>query len=543
MVPYGFEPQRIRLLGLTQRFHSEDRSPQRQQGCFRTALLALQAAIGTQFEKEGDQMRDTCNHRANFCGRTRREFLWETGCGFGAAALTSLLFGDGFFPRAYASSIAPANPLAPKPAPLAAKAKSVIFLFMYGGPSHIDTFDYKPAMVGMDGKTIDVKTFGRGGHKNQGRVVEPRWKFHQYGQCGKWVSTLFPHLGNCVDDIAFLHSMTAESPIHGSAMLMMNSGRLLSGSPALGSWVNYGLGTVNQNLPGFVVMLDRKGGPISGAKNWSSGYMPATFAGTVFNVEGSPIHDLTLPDGMTRPVRREVLDTLARINEKHSAAHPDNNELAARIASYELAFKMQEHAPEAVDLSQESQATRDLYGLDNDQTRDFGTRCLLARRLVERGVRFIQVYSGGAHNDDNWDAHGDLVDNHTLHAGSTDQPISGLLKDLKQRGLLDETLVVWGGEFGRQPTAEYAVGTGRDHNSYGFTMWVAGGGIKGGISVGSTDELGSTAVEKPFHVKRLHATILRQLGLDPNGLSYFFRGLDQKLVGVEPVEPIHDIIA
>jgi hypothetical protein len=324
---------------------------------------------------------------------------------------------------------------------------------------------------------------------------------------------------------------------------MMNSGRLLSGSPALGSWVNYGLGTVNQNLPGFVVMLDRKGGPISGAKNWSSGYMPATFAGTVFNVEGSPIHDLTLPEGTPRTVRREVLDTLARMNERHLAAHSDNSELAARISSYELAFKMQEHAPEAVDLSQETQATRELYGLDDDKTRDFGTRCLLARRLVERGVRFIQVYSGGAHNDDNWDAHGDLVANHNLHAGATDQPIAGLLKDLKQRGLLDETLVVWGGEFGRQPTAEYDVGTGRDHNSYGFTMWVAGGGIKGGMGVGSTDELGSTAVEKPFHVKRLHATILRQLGLDPNGLSYFFRGLDQKLVGVEPVEPIHDIIA
>src|SRR5688572_8454896 len=223
--------------------------------------------------------------RPDFCGRTRREFLWETGCGFGAAALTSLLAGEGFFARrAVASSRAStiANPLAPKPALLPAKARSVIFLFMYGGPSHIDTFDYKPAMVGMDGKTIDVKTFGRGGHKNQGRIVEPRWKFHQRGNCGKWVSDLFPHLGGCVDDIAFLHSMTAESPIHGSAMFMMNSGRLQSGNPALGSWVNYGLGSVNENLPGFVVMLDESGGPINGAKNWSSGFMPATHAGTVF---------------------------------------------------------------------------------------------------------------------------------------------------------------------------------------------------------------------------------------------------------------------
>jgi hypothetical protein len=488
----------------------------------------------------------SANHQRNFCGRTRREFLWESGCGFGAAALVSLLSGDGFFARrATASTITNsfANPLAPKPAPLPAKAKSVIYLFMYGGPSHIDTFDYKPAMNGMDGKTVNVKTFGRGGHRNQGRIVEPRWRFQQRGECGKWVSDLFPHLGGCVDDIAFIHSMTAESPIHGSGLLMMNSGRLQSGNPALGSWVNYGLGSVNDNLPGFVVMLSREGGPINGAKNWSSGFMPASYAGTVFRAEGSPINNLSPPEGMTRLLERDLLDTLGQMNERHFTARPDQHDLAARIASYELAFRMQQHAPEAVDLSQETQATRDLYGLDQEKTRDFGTRCLLARRLVERGVRFVQVYSGGAHNDDNWDAHGDLVANHSRHAGATDQPIAGLLKDLKQRGLLDETLVVWGGEFGRQPTAEYAAGTGRDHNSYGFTMWAAGGGLKGGISVGATDELGAAAVASPFHVRRLHATILTQLGLDPNRLSYFFRGLDQKLVGVEPVEPIHDILA
>jgi Protein of unknown function (DUF1501) len=480
----------------------------------------------------------------NFCGRTRREFLWESGCGFGATALASLLSQDGFFANSAAASEMPLpNPLAPRPAQLAPRAKSVIFLFMYGGPSHIDTFDYKPAMIGMDGKTVDVPTFGRGGKKAGGRIVEPKWKFQQYGESGKWVSELYPHLGQCVDDIAFLHSMTAESPIHGSAMLMMNSGKLQSGSPAMGSWVNYGLGTVNENLPGFVVMLDRTGGPISGAKNWSSGYMPATYAGTVFRVEGSPINDLAAPPGMTRPLQRELLDSLAAMNGRHQAARPDQSELAARIASYELAFKMQEHAPEAVDLATETASTKTSYGLDRAETRDFGTRCLLARRLVERGVRFVQVYSGGAHNDDNWDAHGDLVANHSKHALETDQPIAALLNDLKQRGLLDETLVVWGGEFGRQPTAEYAVGTGRDHNSYGFTMWMAGGGLKGGVSVGATDDIGSKAVDSPMHVKRLHATVLKQLGCDPNGLSYFFRGLDQKLVGVEPVEPIHEIIA
>jgi len=477
----------------------------------------------------------------NFCGRTRREFLWETGCGFGGAALAAMLSSDGFAPTAEAASAE--NPFAAKPSAIAPSAKCVIFLFMYGGPSHIDTFDYKPAMVGMDGKTVDVKTFGRGGHKSQGRIVEPRWRFRQRGQCGKWISDLFPFLGECVDDMAFIHSMTAESPIHGSAMLMMNSGRLQSGSPTLGSWVNYGLGSVNENLPGFVVMLDQKGGPISGAKNWSSGYMPATYAGTVFRAEGSPINDLAIRPGATRPIEREVLDTIARLNERHRLARPDQSDLAARIASYELAYRMQEHAPDAVDLTKETHATRKLYGLDQDRTRDFGTRCLLARRLVERGVRFVQVYSGGAHNDENWDAHGDLVANHTRHAGATDQPIAGLLNDLKQRGLLDETIVVWSGEFGRQPTAEYGVGTGRDHNSYGFTTWLAGGGIKGGVSVGSTDELGSTAVDNPLHVKRMHATVLAQMGLDPNVLSYFFRGLDQRLVGVEPVDPIVEIIA
>ena len=484
----------------------------------------------------------TKQKKADFCGRTRREFLWQSGAGFGAAALSFFLSSDGFFSSASAASPSP-GALSDEVTPQRiAKAKSVIFLFMYGGPSHIDTFDYKPSMVGMDGKTIPVKTHGRGGHRNQGRIVEPRWKFKQYGECGKWVSDLFPHLAQRVDDIAFLNSMTADSPIHGSAMLMMNSGKLQSGNPALGCWANYGLGSENENLPGYVVMLDPTGGPISGAKNWSSGYMPATFQGTVFRSQGKPILDLAAPGDMSRELERDLLDTINRGNQRHLATRSENSELAARIASYELAFNMQQHAPESVDLSQESAATLDLYGVNEKRTRDFGTRCLLARRLVERGVRFIQLYSGGSHNDDNWDAHGDLELNHNKHAGATDQPIAALLTDLKKRGLLDETLVVWGGEFGRQPTAEYSKGSGRDHNAYGFTMWMAGGGIRGGVSVGKTDDLGSRAVERPLHVKNLHATILRQMGLDPNGLSYFYNGLDQKLVGVEHVEPIQEII-
>ncbi len=480
----------------------------------------------------------------NFCGRTRREFLWEAGAGFTSVALAALLGDDFFASQALAADGVSrfVNPLAPKRPHRPAKAKSVIFLYMYGGPSHIDTFDYKPTMKGRDNQTVAVKTFGRGGHKNQGRIVEPRWAFRQYGRCGKWVSDLFPHVARHVDEIAFVHSMTADSPIHGSAMLQMNTGKILSGAPSLGSWLNYGLGTENENLPGYVVMLDPRGGPISGAKNWSSGYMPAQYEGTIFRTQGTPILDLARPEGTSESAQRRLLDTLREYNADHQALRPGNSALEARVASYELAFKMQASAPEATDLSKEPAEARELYGLDDKRTATFGRQCLLARRLVERGVRFIQVYSGGAHNDDNWDAHTDIAANHNLHAGETDRPIAGLLTDLKRRGLLDSTLIVWGGEFGRQPTAEYAKGTGRDHNAYGFTMWLAGGGIKGGVSVGATDELGSAAVESPYHVKHLHATILDRMGLDPDRLTYFYGGLDQKLVGVEGAEPIRQII-
>ena len=482
----------------------------------------------------------------SFCGRTRREFLWEAGSGFTGLALIDLLTRDGFFTqRARADVPQPgAQPLAVRQPHFTPKAKSVIFLFMYGGPSQVDTFDYKPALYPLDGRTIPVRTFGRGGRRNQGRVVGPKWRFKQYGQCGKYISDLFPHLGTCADDIAFVHSMTADSPIHGSAMLQMNSGKILSGSPCLGSWVNYGLGTANQNLPGFVVMLDPTGGPISGARNWTSGYMPASFQGTIFRSSGAPILDLNLPENTSLETQRRFLDTLNEFNNAHLSPRADDSNLAARIASYELAFRMQSYAAEAVDLAQETEATRRLYGLDDPETADFARKCILSRRLVERGVRFIQVYSGGSMTPDaNWDAHGDLVLNHSRYAGRTDKPIAGLLKDLKQRGLLDETLIVWGGEFGRQPVAEYAAGTGRDHNAFGFTMWLAGGGIKGGISVGETDELGSAAVSNRFHVKHLHATILTLLGLDPLRLAYFYGGLNQRLVGVEGAEPIQQIIA
>lgn len=487
-------------------------------------------------------MRQT---RRNFCGRTRREFLWQAGGGFTGTSLAAMLGSDGFLAKqsVAADGMSPWKPpLAVKRSHFPARAKSVIFLFMYGGPSQIDTFDHKPGMKGMDNKTVNVKTFGRSGHRSLGRIVEPRWDFRRSGECGKPVSTLFPHLARCVDDIAFLHSMTADSPIHGSALLMMNSGRILSGHPCLGSWVNYGLGTANQNLPGFVVMLDPRGGPISGAKNWTSGYMPADYQATVLRTKGNPILNLAPPAGMSDNIQRALLDSLRSYNQQHLEPRADNSDLAARLASYELAFKMQSAAPEAVDLSQETHETINLYGMEDQRSQTFGRQCLLARRLVERGVRFVQIYSGGNHNDANWDAHGDLKTNHELHAGETDKPIAGLLKDLKRRGMLNDTLVVWGGEFGRQPVAEYAEGTGRDHNAYGFTMWMAGGGIRGGVSIGKTDELGSAAVEDRLHVRQLHATILHQLGFDPNHFTYFYNGLDEKLVGVEGAKPIQQIL-
>ena len=479
----------------------------------------------------------------SFCGQiNRREAIRHLGGGFTSLALTGMLAQDGFFNKANAASLQ-GNPLAPKDSMLPQRAKSVIFLFMYGGPSHMDTFDYKPKLYPLDGKTIDVKTFGRGGKKNKGRVVGPKWKFSQHGQSGKHISTLFPHLAKRADDIAFIHSMSAESPIHGSAMLNMNCGSVVSGKPSLGSWVNYGLGSVNENLPGYVVMLENSGGPISGAKNWTSGYMPASYAGTVFRSQGDPILNLKNAHNMPREQQRTLLDYLNTMNQEHLGLRGDQSDLSSRVSSYELAYRMQTTAPEAIDLDGEPDHVKELYGVGEGRTDDFGRKCMLARRLVERGVRFIQIYSGGAHNDANWDAHGNLEANHNKHAGNTDKPIAGLIADLKQRGMLDETLIVWGGEFGRQPTAEYAKGTGRDHNSFGFTMWMAGGGIKGGVSHGETDELGSAAVGDSLHVRNMHATVLDRMGLDPNNLSYFHGGLDEKLVGVEGAKPIHEIMA
>ena len=373
------------------------------------------------------------------------------------------------------------------------KVKSVIFLFMYGGPSHVDTFDPKDDLDKFHGKTMDtalqnvgeVKTFGGDSHAP---LMKSPFTFTKYGKSGLPVSEIFPNVGSCVDDICFVRSLYGDSNNHAPALFEMNTGSILQGHPSMGSWVTYGLGSENQNLPAYVVMTDHRGGPIGGAPNWSSGFMPATYQGTVFRASGSPILDLSPGEGVSRDAQRNSLDLLGKLNGEHSLAHPGDSDLDARIAAYELAYRMQMNAPEVVDISKESADTKKLYGIDNPETEKFGRKCLLARRLVERGVRFIQLYSGGGHGDDTWDAHGDIVYNHKLHAGSTDLPIAGLLKDLKRRGLLESTLVVWAGEFGRMPISQG--GKGRDHNPGVQTIWMAGGGIKGGQAIGSSDEVG-----------------------------------------------------
>ncbi|MDB5353321.1 MAG: hypothetical protein JWN86_4568 [Planctomycetota bacterium] len=463
------------------------------------------------------------------CGQTRREFLWQSGAGFTGLALTAMLAEDGFFRGARASETAPSlDPLAPKAPQFAPKAKRVIFLFMYGGPSQVDTFDPKPVLAAKNGKSIDIES--KKGVVSKGTLLGSNRKFTKHGQSGIEISDLYPHLSQHVDDMAIVRSMYADSFAHGSALIQMNTGSLFQGKPCLGSWTTYGLGTESRDLPGFVVLLDPRGGPIGGAPNWGAGYMPATYQGTQFRTTGDPILNLAPRAPVTRDEQRAQLDFLAKLNEPHRAARSHESELAARIASYELAFRMQAHAPEAVDVASEPEETRELYGMNDKATADFGRKCLMARRLVERGVRFVQIYSGGGHNDENWDAHSDVDKNHTLHCGETDRPIAGLLTDLKRRGLLDDTLVVWSGEFGRMPTTQSS--KGRDHNPRGFTAWLAGGGVKPGTVIGATDEIGYAAAENKVHVHDLHATILHLLGFDHTNLTYFHGGRDQRLTDV-----------
>jgi hypothetical protein len=462
---------------------------------------------------------------------TRRDFLWRAGGGFGAVALTALLAEDGFFRRSARAAAVGDAPLTPRPPHHPATAKAVICLFMYGGVSHLETFDPKPELnrrSGQEMPNLDRDPLFK--LRNPGKLLGSLCKFRKYGQSGIEVSDFFPHLARRIDDLCILRGMRADSFAHGSGLLQMNTGYLRQGYPSLGSWISYGLGTLNQNLPAFVVMLDPRGGPISGPPNWNQGFMPAAHQGTQFRVQGDPILNLSPPKEVSAQQQRNQLDLLAELNRRHQQATPDNSELTARIASYELAFRMQSHAPEAIDLAQETESTRRLYGLDNAQTAPFGQRCLLARRLIERGVRFVQVYSGGGHTDQTWDAHGDVLKNHTLHCGETDQPIAALLTDLKQRGLLDSTLVVWTSEFGRTPTGQN--GKGRDHSPRGFCTWLAGGGVKGGQAIGATDEFGYAAVANKVHIHDLHATILHLLGIDHERLTYFHGGREHRLTDV-----------
>lgn len=448
---------------------------------------------------------------------SRRDFLSRAGGGFGAIALTGML-ADHHRPAAAAEH----RSLIPH---AVGTARNVIFLFMDGGPSHIDTFDPKPLVNEHAGKPLPPsikRVITPMGVTENGLLASKRtWK--RYGQSGIPVSDWYPRVGEWVDDLCVIRSCKSDALNHVGGVTQMNTGSILGGRPSLGAWVHYGLGTENSNLPGFVVLMDGEREPPGGNRIWGSGFMSAGHQGTKFLSGQQPILHLNPPSEISDARQRRKLDYINQINRQHLARRPGDSELEARIASYELAFQMQAHAPEAVDLSQETQATQEAYGLNKKRTQAFGRSCLLARRLVERGVRFIELYSGSGSR---WDAHAKIEQNHTELCGSTDQPIAALLQDLKQRGLLDETLIVWGGEFGRTPMSEK--GDGRDHNPYGFTMWLAGGGVKGGQIVGATDEFGMHAVQRPVHVHSLHATVLAALGLDHTELIYRLQGRPER---------------
>ncbi len=468
------------------------------------------------------------------CGIIRREALWQMGGGFAGVALTSLLEGDDFFNRVgHASETSVGSPLAPKPSHFPTNVKSVIFLLMNGGPSQVDTFDYKPELEKYAGKSLpEDKKYINSGGRAVGLLTPAARKFRPGGDCGLLISDFFPNVRKHADKLAVIRSCHTDTHAHGSALVQINTGKPIIGRPSLGSWAAFGLGSENQNLPGYVVMLDKRGGPIGGQPNWSSGFMPASYQGTLFRPVGNPILDLQSAQPVDRLVQREQLDFLAQLNEKHLKQRPGGAELAARAASYELAYRMQAEAPEAVDVSRETVKTIAAYGADKERTAEFGRNCLIARRLVERGVRFVQLYSGGGHLEQTWDAHESVEKNHGQHAGETDQPIAALLEDLQQRGMLDSTLVVWGGEFGRMPFSEGVNKPGRNHNPYGFSMWMAGGGVKGGVSYGATDEIGFAAVENKVHVHDIHATILHLMGMDHTRLTYFHQGRDERLTDV-----------
>ncbi|QEG01924.1 hypothetical protein Mal15_60050 [Stieleria maiorica] len=460
------------------------------------------------------------------CGRvanllSRREWLCRAGGGAGMIGLAGLLAEQKLLSAPPPENLSdPATSLVPRPGHFPAKAKSVIWLFMEGAPSAVDMFDRKPELDKRDGDTTDIQAF----FGNPGPLMKSPFSFKQYGDCGQWVCDKYSNVAKHVDKMAFIKSCYSESNDHVPAIYQINSGLPRPGFPTAGAWVTYGLGSENQSLPGYVVMGNTKGAK-GGPHNWGSGFLPSTFQGTLFRSQGTPVLNLKRQPQVTQQDQRAQLDLMAELNDQHLRRHPRDAEFANRMQSFELAFRMQKEATEVVDLSRETKATHELYGINNPRSNSFGSKCLMARRLVESGVRFVQVYSDGE-----WDAHDNLEENHTHHCAATDVPVAGLLADLEARGLLDSTLVIWGAEFGRMPISQN--GKGRDHNPKGFLQWMAGAGIKGGVSYGETDEIGYEAVENRVSVNDFHATILHLLGLDHERLTYFHNGRSYRLTDV-----------
>jgi hypothetical protein len=452
----------------------------------------------------------------------RRAFLLQGGAGFAGLAASVVLAGNR---EVKAASDGPTVAAGEGRSHFPATAKSVIFLFMEGGPSHIDLFDPKPLLNSMAGQQLP-QSFGEvitPMGESRSPLLASRRRWRQHGESGTWVSDWLPETASCVDDIAVIRSCWADGINHSSGVCQMNTCSLIGGRPSLGSWVSYGLGTENSNLPAYVVMQDNKSSVVNGPRNWGAGFMPAMYQGVRLQDGSDPIPNLTPPEGIGAQRQQEKLRMLNRLNGSFAAQHAEQTELEARLASYELAFRMQAHAPEAVAIEDETLETQRLYGLDDKETATFGRMCLLSRRLVERGVRFVQLYHGAGSK---WDAHSGIEANHTGLCRASDRPVAGLLKDLKQRGLLDQTLVIWGGEFGRTPMSEK--GNGRDHNPTGFTMWMSGGGVRGGQTIGRTDELGLRAVEDRLHVHDLHASILHLLGMDHRELTWLYKGRPER---------------
>ena len=472
---------------------------------------------------------------------TRREMLQRAGGGLGWLALSALLNETGLAPVLADHAF---NPLAPKRSHFRPRAKSVIWIFANGGPSHIDTFDYKPGLAKTDGQKLDGFDNKTGFFQDAvGPLMKSPFEWQQHGQSGTWVSDLFPHTSRHVDKLAFIHSCWTQSNNHSPALFMMNTGVTRMGSPCVGSWVTYGLGSESANLPSFVVMSDplNRGLPKGNALNWGAGFLPSVYQGTWLRPQGEPIDNLRRSTTLSDERQRAQLDLLAKLNRRSLAESAVENELGARIESFELAYRMQTAAPEAFDVQREPEHVQQLYGLNQKHCAHFAAQCLMARRLVERGVRFVQIYSGGMENQLSWDCHADLVGNHRGFARETDQPVAGLLADLEQRGLLNETLVIWGGEFGRLPVSQKGDKPGRDHNPHAFTVWLAGGGTKGGVHYGETDEIGFKAAVNKVHVHDFHATFLAALGLDHEKLAFKFQGLDQRLTGVEGARVVEEI--